>query len=546
VLALRGAALVSLLAVLLLFPAGSSRPRAAWAAIAAFAVYLAAGVASPAPPTAFSEAAALPLPAQAGQAAAAAPAWHALVVAIVLGGGLALLARRVPRLPPVPRQQAKWVLFGACAAVLSAAALELPVRALNPGRMPGLLAILYTLASVPAAALALLLWPLGLNRAALRRWLWDVDFATRSALIYGPLLAALALVMGASLWALSRAAPSEPLVTFMVAAVLAGLLFQPVRGALQGVVDRRLYGLRSPFRARVPVPAEFELAQGRLGRFARLQPITLTEFGQSYRALHPENQRPVTVNVLPPLPGGAAAAFEPAMTLACHMNHPHLARLYEWGEADRRFYTISEYVVGQDLGSFLLINGRLALDRALPILRDLAAGLDALHGRGGVHGDVRLANVLLVLRDGERIQRDARFAARVAFLPNTAFRPVLLHVGLALALGTGLRRDALGYAAPEVIGGAPPTPASDRYAFGALAYLLLAGVLPFQHPHPAGLALAHRLHPPPDPRARVHNFPAPAAQALLRALSKAPEARFASAGELVAALESDAVKVPTE
>jgi serine/threonine-protein kinase len=134
------------------------------------------------------------------------------------------------------------------------------------------------------------------------------------------------------------------------------------------------------------------------------------------------------------------------------------------------------------------------------------------------------------------LARDARFPARAAFLPPSAFRTVLLNPGLSAALDTGLRPEALGYLAPERLRGGPPAPAADRYALGALAYLLLAGQLPFPHQHPGALAMAHLCQPAPDPRRRVVGFPAPMALALLRMLAKDPAGRFATAREFVAAL----------
>jgi serine/threonine-protein kinase len=324
-----------------------------------------------------------------------------------------------------------------------------------------------------------------------------------------------------------------------VTAVLAGVLFRPLRHRLRSLVDRRLYHIHIDYQARPYPDAGPELEHNHLGGYTRLQLIAVSEFGHAYRALPPGDNRPVTLTVLPGTLSADAAVitrFRQALHAACGLEHPHLARVYAASEAEGRQYVASEYLVGQDLTSFLLINGRLGLERALPILTDLANALDYLHGQGQVHGDVRPAHVMLVLREPEQLPRDARFPARVAFLPSTAFRTVLLHVGLARALRSGQRGAGLAYTAPEQITAAPVDGRADLYSLGALAYQMLAGMLPFAQPSAGALIMAHLRQPPPDPRSRVPSLSPAIAAALMRSIAKDPAARFGTAGEFVAAL----------
>jgi serine/threonine-protein kinase len=144
---------------------------------------------------------------------------------------------------------------------------------------------------------------------------------------------------------------------------------------------------------------------------------------------------------------------------------------------------------------------------------------------------------MLVLHAPEQVARDARFPARVAFLPTSAFRTVLLNVGLARTLLTGQRAEAFSYTAPERIRAAPVDGRADIYSLGVLAYQMLAGMLPFHYPNPGATLIAHLRQPPPDPRSRVPTLSAETAMALLRALAKDPRERFGTAGEFVAQLQ---------
>jgi len=120
---------------------------------------------------------------------------------------------------------------------------------------------------------------------------------------------------------------------------------------------------------------------------------------------------------------------------------------------------------------------------------------------------------------------------------------MLMDFGVARRAGDRpLRGDdqlvgSLPYIAPEQIQEAARVDGrADIYSLGATAYELLTGRPPFREPTPLALVMAHLRQPPPDPRGLDPAIPDAVAKALLRALAKAPGDRFASAGELAAAL----------
>ena len=78
-----------------------------------------------------------------------------------------------------------------------------------------------------------------------------------------------------------------------------------------------------------------------------------------------------------------------------------------------------------------------------------------------------------------------------------------------------------------------------------MAYQVLTGEVPFKHSNPGAMVLAHLMQPPPDPRFAVPDLPEEAAEAIMRAMAKKPEQRFATAGDFTAALAADSVDQPS-
>ena len=199
---------------------------------------------------------------------------------------------------------------------------------------------------------------------------------------------------------------------------------------------------------------------------------------------------------------------------AAEVEHRHLVRVLEAGEAGGRSYLATQYVAGQTLAARLDAEGGLPLDQILRLASELGAALDALHGAGLVHRDVKPSNVMLD-RDGAAMLGDFGLAKGRAYTVLT--RPGAL-------VGT------LDYLAPEIIGGAPAGPASDLYALGCLVFECMAGVPPFADRTGLQVGMAHLRDEPPDPGADRADLPPMLGWAVRRALAKDPNRRPHSAG----------------
>jgi serine/threonine-protein kinase len=190
--------------------------------------------------------------------------------------------------------------------------------------------------------------------------------------------------------------------------------------------------------------------------------------------------------------------------VAREVAHPGLVPILDAGEADGRFYLATAYRAGGSLAARLQREGRLPAGEAVALLRQVAAGLDALHERGIVHRDVKPENVLLD-GDGNAALTDFGLAKGDAYTVLT--RP-------GEVMGT------LDYIAPELIEGAAAAPAADVYALGCVAYECLTGAPPFAGKNVFEVAVAHLEEEPPAPALEPE-----LAWAVLTALAKDPQRR---------------------
>ena len=241
-----------------------------------------------------------------------------------------------------------------------------------------------------------------------------------------------------------------------------------------------------------------------------------------YRAEHVHLRRPVALKV--PMPELAADAvfrerFIRESRAAAALTHPHLVAVYDAGEIDGVLFLAMQFVEGDDLGRLLKRDGPPSLARTAIVIGQIAAALDAAHGRGLVHRDVKPANVLV---DGDH-----------CYLADFGLTRL---IGVTVATMTGDVLGTLSYAAPEQIEGASVDRRADVYALGCTAYECIVGETPFAHRAGAALLYAQLTEAPPRPSDRRPELPEAVDAVLARALAKAPAERFATCGELAAAL----------
>ncbi len=237
--------------------------------------------------------------------------------------------------------------------------------------------------------------------------------------------------------------------------------------------------------------------------------------GIVYRATQLSLARPVALKLIAPehaANAGFRERFERESRMAAAIDHPNIIPVYAAGEEDGRLYLAMRWVEGTDLHRLLREHGRLEPVRAARIVDQVAGALDAAHAAGLVHRDVKPANVLL---SGEH-----------AYLADFGLTRLVGSDDHLTTAGHFL--GTVDYMAPEQFRDGPVDARTDVYALGCVLYAALTGEPPFPRDTVPQTILAHLHDDPP----KAVGLPKAFHRVLARALAKAPEQRFPSAGDL--------------
>jgi serine/threonine-protein kinase len=201
---------------------------------------------------------------------------------------------------------------------------------------------------------------------------------------------------------------------------------------------------------------------------------------------------------------------------AARLCHPHITGIHDFGEAPISEHLTVPYVVmelndGESFGARLGRQGSLDWREAVMITTEVASALATAHARGLVHRDITPANIMIT-----------GAGAKIVDFGISAV------VGQRDAAADGSLLGTPAYLAPERLGGATVSPATDVYALGLLLYRALAGRMPWRAGNTAEALRAH-LYADPDPIPELAGMPGGVADLCLRCLAKSPTDRPAAA-----------------
>ena len=245
--------------------------------------------------------------------------------------------------------------------------------------------------------------------------------------------------------------------------------------------------------------------------------------GIVYRATDLTLDRPVALKLLVPSLARDPvfrARFERECRLAAALDHPHIVQIFHAGAEHGALYLTMRYIEGTDLRSLLAEERRLEPSRAVRIVAQVAAALTEAHRHGLVHRDVKPANVLIAASDGNEH----------AFL--TDFGITMDRVGTTNLTKTGFAVGTADYMAPEQAQGVDVDSRADIYALGCILYRALTGAVLYDKDSDVDKLWAHIHEPPPALLDLRPELPPSLADAVERALAKAPGDRQQTAGEL--------------
>jgi serine/threonine protein kinase len=240
--------------------------------------------------------------------------------------------------------------------------------------------------------------------------------------------------------------------------------------------------------------------------------------GFVYRARDTRLNRIVALKFLPPeLTGDAAARehFANEARTASTFDHPHVATVFDIGEADGQVFIVMAYVPGETLKE-RIARGPLGVVEAVDIALQITEGLIEAHEHGIAHRDIKPANVVLT-HDGNVKIVDFGLANLVGLPPENQ---------------PGLFMGTLPYMSPEQLRNEPVDHRSDIWSLGVTLVEMLTGSAPFGRSDTGPVLFMIASHEVPPISARRPDVPPALDRVIARCLEKDRRQRYRSAVEL--------------
>ncbi len=261
--------------------------------------------------------------------------------------------------------------------------------------------------------------------------------------------------------------------------------------------------------------------------------------GEVYLARHVLMDRLCAIKIMSPALSkdpDAIARFNREATNASKISHPNVCAVYDFGfTPDGVLYLAMEYLEGREL-SDLMASGPLPLDRAVAVLAQCAAGLEAAHELGIVHRDLKPDNIMVLEQRGREVVKLVDFGIAKAAQGEEGQR----------VTKTGLVVGTPEYMSPEQLSGDRMDGRSDEYSLALVLYRMLTGALPFTATS-AQETMVKRLTERPkrlSEMAGTRRYPAALDDVIDRALARTPDERFATVGAFAEAVTRAATPEP--
>jgi serine/threonine protein kinase len=257
----------------------------------------------------------------------------------------------------------------------------------------------------------------------------------------------------------------------------------------------------------------------KLGDYTILERIGRGGMGVVYRARHDE-LGDVALKLMPGVSRGARTRLLQEAAVAASLDHPHVIRVYGFGEHRQQPYIVMELLDGFNLKTMIRYARELALEPRLEVIKQVLEALAYAHDAGVAHRDVKPQNIFLTRSGTVRV----------------------LDFGIARAddAGVGETRGLIGsprYMPPECVEGREVDHRGDIFAVGTVFYELLSGSRAFTG-YDVRQILAKVKSRDPVPVHRIDDrLPEELSAIVATAMTKDAEARYASMHELIAAVE---------
>ncbi|HEV3200475.1 MAG TPA: protein kinase [Bryobacteraceae bacterium] len=280
------------------------------------------------------------------------------------------------------------------------------------------------------------------------------------------------------------------------------------------------------FLQQAPIPIDSErgstLAVGSVfaERYQILQTLGMGGMGTVYKAFDQVVERLVALKVIR---GDLAERpevrerFRRELVFARKIVHRNVIRIFDLGVWEKSRFITMEFIDGETLADRLQVAGRLAPHDAAGIMLQVASGLEAAHGEGVVHRDLKPQNIMLD-KQGRALVMDFGIARGVE-------QPTLTHT--AQLMGTP------DYMSPEQARGEPAEAASDIFSFGVVFHELLLGDVPFRAENPMASLLKRTREAAPPLSTLDPAIPKELSRIVQKCLAVESGSRYVKGSELV-------------
>jgi serine/threonine protein kinase len=270
-----------------------------------------------------------------------------------------------------------------------------------------------------------------------------------------------------------------------------------------------------------------DLVGNTLGKYRIVARLGRGGMAEVYKAYQPGLDRYVAIKVLHSHLAddeGFIGRFEREAAAVARLRHPHIVQVHDFDVDSGLYFMVMEFVEGPTLKAEL--NERIGQDQifALPetsrIISALASAIDYAHSRGMVHRDLKPANIMFT-SEGQVVLTDFGIARIVGATRFTL---------------TGAISGTPVYMSPEQGQGERGDERSDIYSLGVILYEMVTGQVPFDADTPFAIILKHINNPLPLPTTIKPDIPEAVERAILKAMSKNPDDRYQTAGEMAKAM----------